>query len=304
MSRIGTGKTFYDYFRAKAPDDDKLADLVLDAKGKFRTLTKFAEDCGVSASAISRIINKKNSGPCSDMLIKRIADNIDPKSGVTLEMLLDAHGLEPLPKTLLDSIIGDSETRIEDNSGLKNLQASSRSIFNSFEEEAKAIIQLALLERGYSLCRCKEFENSNSELRKLGERTYDLAIRTDAISGIREWFFGIKNTGYSGAKNYIDTLIVEFSSHNMIYSYRERKISLVISDENTYRKLCIEYKDIITRITTSIVCIDRGKLKVLGEFTLAHQSADSKSILEDNYKEGVYVSSTQKTVFTRNSTSQ
>lgn len=77
-------------------DMETLADLTKRAKGDERSINEFARVCGVSPSTISRLINKKNTTPNKDSLIKAIADNAVPESGVTLDMLLQAHGLEKI----------------------------------------------------------------------------------------------------------------------------------------------------------------------------------------------------------------
>lgn len=93
MARTKKSGILSEYVRTKQPDPDKLAELVGRAKGK-RTVTEFATACGVNASTISRILNKKLSGPCSDELIVAIAANAAPGSKVRFRDLLDAHGVE------------------------------------------------------------------------------------------------------------------------------------------------------------------------------------------------------------------
>lgn len=39
---------FAEYTRIRQPDRDKLAELIMRAKGDGRTMWQFAEDCGVS----------------------------------------------------------------------------------------------------------------------------------------------------------------------------------------------------------------------------------------------------------------
>ena len=87
---------FPGYYRKYDQDMETLADLTKRAKGDERSINEFARACGVSPSTISRLINKKNTTPNKDSLIKAIADNAVPESGVTLDMLLQAHGLEKI----------------------------------------------------------------------------------------------------------------------------------------------------------------------------------------------------------------
>ena len=87
---------FPGYYRKYDQDMETLADLTKRAKGDERSINEFARVCGVSPSTISRLINKKNTTPNKDSLIKAIADNAVPEGGVTLDMLLQAHGLEKI----------------------------------------------------------------------------------------------------------------------------------------------------------------------------------------------------------------
>lgn len=93
MARKKTGNPFPHYVRVREPDKKKLAELVLKAKGENRSISAFARDCGVSTSTLSRLINMETSKANSDDLIAAIAAHADPESGVTLPMLLNAHGL-------------------------------------------------------------------------------------------------------------------------------------------------------------------------------------------------------------------
>lgn len=93
MARKKTDNPFPNCIRVREPNKEKLAELVLRAKGEKRSISAFARDCGVSTSTLSRLINMETSKANSDDLIATIAEHVDPESGVTLNELLDAHGL-------------------------------------------------------------------------------------------------------------------------------------------------------------------------------------------------------------------
>lgn len=61
---------FPGYYRKHDQDMETLADLTKRAKGDERSINEFARVCGVSPSTISRLINKKNTTPNKDSLIK------------------------------------------------------------------------------------------------------------------------------------------------------------------------------------------------------------------------------------------
>ena len=69
-----------------------LSELLLSAKGPHRTAMEFCDECDISAPTFSRYVNKKNKRSCPVDMLKKVAEHADPKSGVTLEMLLKANG--------------------------------------------------------------------------------------------------------------------------------------------------------------------------------------------------------------------
>lgn len=81
-----------DYERTGNPNKELLAKLVTLAKGP-RSMRQFADELGVNPSTLSRIVNQKTASSNSDELILAISDHADPESGVTLEMLMVAHGM-------------------------------------------------------------------------------------------------------------------------------------------------------------------------------------------------------------------
>lgn len=83
------------YIRIRPPEKEKLAELLIRAKGASRSMRQFALDCGVNPSTLSRIVNMKTSGACTDELIQKVAQNSDPESGITFEILMDANGKVP-----------------------------------------------------------------------------------------------------------------------------------------------------------------------------------------------------------------
>lgn len=71
---------------------NKLAALVMRAKGNSRTMQQFANEIGIPPSTLSRIVRQKNKTPSADRLMIDIARCADPDSGVKLEELRKANG--------------------------------------------------------------------------------------------------------------------------------------------------------------------------------------------------------------------
>lgn len=83
------------YVRVRESDKAKLAEYINKARGMM-SMSEFARRCEINPSTLSRILNQKIVGNSSDVLILKIAENADPNSGITLDALLDAHGMVPI----------------------------------------------------------------------------------------------------------------------------------------------------------------------------------------------------------------
>lgn len=118
-----------EYVRISTPDKDRLAELVVRAKGPELSMSQFAKKCEVNPSTLSRIVNKKTTGKNSDALIFNIAENADPNSGVTFEMLMSAHGMK---KRNLNGKVDTEEYR-------------------AFEKNAADLLLSEIMKRGYKV---------------------------------------------------------------------------------------------------------------------------------------------------------
>ena len=118
-----------EYVRISTPAKDRLAELVVRAKGPELSMSQFAKKCEVNPSTLSRIVNKKTTGKNSDALIFNIAENADPNSGVTFEMLMSAHGMK---KRNLNGKVDTEEYR-------------------AFEKNAADLVLSEIMKRGYKV---------------------------------------------------------------------------------------------------------------------------------------------------------
>jgi hypothetical protein len=75
----------------KKTNKERLSELVLQAKGVKRSIRAFAKEIGCNSSTLTRIINMQNRGCSSYQLMENIAKYADPKSNVTLEVLMEAN---------------------------------------------------------------------------------------------------------------------------------------------------------------------------------------------------------------------
>ena len=82
------------YQQLRTPDYAALANCVNRAKGPNRTMAQFAEDTGVSASTLSRIVNMNIKKPLSvDLIIKIFEKRAAQEDEFLLESMARANGL-------------------------------------------------------------------------------------------------------------------------------------------------------------------------------------------------------------------
>lgn len=79
--------------QAYAPDKQKLAELVIRAKGSDRTMAQFSLDTGISAPTLSRIANGKINNPLSQEFLEKIYAARCKDADFTHEVLLIANGM-------------------------------------------------------------------------------------------------------------------------------------------------------------------------------------------------------------------
>ena len=82
-----------EYRRVREPNKEAVAELVKKARGPSRSLRQFAGELNVTPSTVSKVENNKATG-ISDELLANIAEHASPESGVSLDDLLSANGME------------------------------------------------------------------------------------------------------------------------------------------------------------------------------------------------------------------
>lgn len=83
-----------EYQQIRTPDLAALANYVNKAKGAERPMAQFAEDTGIGASTLSRIVNGKITKPLSkEVIIKIYECRINPEDDYLLDALARANGL-------------------------------------------------------------------------------------------------------------------------------------------------------------------------------------------------------------------
>ena len=245
---------FPGYCRIREPNIEYLSYLTFKAKGSKRSINEFAKECGVSPSTISRIINKKNTTPNSDKLIKAIAENADIDSEVTLDMLLDAHGLDKFIMAY-DSLV-DRDHMQRNSNGLSNRLELDKNIPYSVAT-MRMLIMNKLYEQGNVV---QEFKY-NDLVYKTDELKYkaDFVLVTDRLKsyGIKKWAFDV----YIG-------------------NHRPIKMSLLMTNKEEFETAKRKLSTITIHDMISIILVDEPTLNIEQEYLIPMDDGMETTMLE------------------------
>lgn len=172
------------YIQTRTPDVSELANLIRKAKGVNRTMSEFAEMCGVSASTFSRIANGKITQPLSLEILTKICLNADPDAEIYIGNFTVANGM--VTKEFLNR---------KDSRGLNTQKDEQRF---STENAMKNIVSSALLERGLAIAYQKRIHISEGvPAIASGCGRGNLLVR---IQGYDPLYWKYKTMSYTGIK--------------------------------------------------------------------------------------------------------
>lgn len=259
MPRKKREHCYADYVRVTSPDLNVIAELTKRAKGT-RTLSAFARLCGISLPTMSLVVNCKYNFPLSDGMIRAIAENADPESNVTEEVLLEANGMAK--KEIRIPITNVQKNQIE--TGEEQIRFG---IF--FEKTAKELISMALLKNGYTISHNRE---TSVFLAPFAKVTPDFEFSTDAFKeyGIEKWSFDtmLTNNVY-GEEKLLKKILIVFGSLYMNPSKEKNtKFSFVIDSKRIFDNIRSFFEDKKINNMISIILIDVAKRKIVDEYTI------------------------------------
>lgn len=238
------------YVRTKSPDKTKLAELVIRAKGPKLSMAQFAKKCEVNPSTLSRIVNQKTAGKNSDALILSIAEHADPDSGVTFEMLMDAHGMT---KRNMNGKV-DTET------------------YKTFERNAERLVLQEIIKRGYTVSIPQEpivYNALNYHYRP------DWGIMTDAVTdngNLGTWqfeFWTMLGSQQQAVRQQTMKLRQKLLMVLGLYYMQEiktDKFSFVVFDKKFYELLVSTLDGIVLNNWISILYFDLEEEKFQAEY--------------------------------------
>ncbi len=234
------------YIRIRPPEKEKLAELLIRAKGASRSMRQFALDCGVNPSTLSRIVNMKTSGACTDELIQKVAQNSDLESGITFEMLMDANGKVP--------------RRMTGKYTSKEFEVAEKNITD--------IIFKELEDRGYKTS-VLEGENKHNALNYRYRTDWVISTDANSDSGKMEiWEFEIWHTMLE--KNSVAHTVMKLRQKFLMVlglyytgTMNPKKMSFVLTNREVYGRMVetlenIKFKDVFSLI---LVNLDEGKVE-------------------------------------------
>lgn len=276
---------FAEYTRIRQPDRNKLAELIMRAKGDGRTMRQFAEECGVSPSTLSRIVNKKTIGANSDELIDAVYRNADPESGITLEMLLDAHGMVPRLR----------------NGRTKRFEHSL------LEKSIQDIILMEIMDRGFDISLPKS-DLLHSALNYPHKSDY--ALYTNAVGEKRGlWEFEIWTLAFMAkvSEQVIQRQVMRIRQKilmclGMIFmdEMQCKKLSFIVTEEEVYEKLVESLKGCKLPVAISIIFVQLDENRIVEEYQMPLKSGvDVPSILDTpkfEYEEAEKVNDSEEDV--------
>lgn len=217
------------FYRTGNGDPETLISLIKAAMGK-RSQRKFADDMDVNVSSISRILGGKVT-EVSDILLAKIAAYADPDSGVTLEQLMQAQGIEKVRN------FSELESR--------------------FESSCRRIMADELLKKGFSV----SYPQGSLDVRKAREE-FDFQLITDAVGNDGRWLVEVKTL-------VIDKLqsgrFQSWINRAMAVYYRGEKvgrISMAVEDKLMFEQIKSRLSEftIPDEISVLLVSVSRGAI--------------------------------------------
>lgn len=276
MPRKKSSPIFISYASVNRPDNAAFAELVKKAIGPDRTVSEFAEVCGVSPSTMSRIVKNQFKTPSSDVVIKAIADNADPVGGVDADALLRASGRAPIQLDGPTHFIVTAPTEAGKAKLLAEVVTGRKGepLNNIIVRET---IQNALLSAGHGI-KVSPGENiiSIPGLRYKADFCIDLDLDEDL--GFDKWAF---DACLAGVRPITHKLSWIFGAA-YLDSTRDRriKVSLVASDQNDFESTRKTFSSIKIHDLVSIVLIDPKAQIVIDEFQIpTDDGIEFKSLL-------------------------
>lgn len=250
MPRKRNTNHYEEYIAFGKPNHERLAELVLLAKGEDLNLSQFAKLCGVSTSTLTRIVNREIKGRISDELIYKMCENT--KSDVKADDFLKANG--KVSKTMMDVHLGIFGTPAD----------GKKQYFFDFTNTEKRIhlaleaIKEDLEQREVqydSIHICQDII-MNKKLRFLADFVIEFENAT-------KWAIDVHNPNRS-----LMSKIIEIFGTSYLESFKEKrlKVSIITDEKDQYQYVKERFSETMIRDDISIILVDLQNKRKLDEF--------------------------------------
>lgn len=283
------------------PDMANVAAKVNDAKGPSRTMAQFADDCGTSASTLSRIVNMKNTRPMSIELMLAVVEKKAPTSDLTIVELLRANGYRPtieLKKEDLNWEDVDKDKLLE--SIKKEMQ--ERELLNNRARSIKNLLSNELLIRGATVSVHGRSFDEDEDIGELAfsfglAAVWDILYRVNILGEYECWVIGIVpvTTEDNDSEEYLEDMtwavLKNFSPLFVTDQWESetlkgKKVTIVFSDEKLMNAVQEKLSNARFNNSFSLMLVDLHKVVIVKEVPLlTNGTVKYESILDVKRKE-------------------
>lgn len=272
-----------EYIQVDAPDFMRLGEYVTEAKGANRTMAQFAEECGIGASTLSRVVNGKIRKPLSENAIRTIYEHRDPNSRILFNTFMRINGMQDKEKVERDKKAGKINTR--EYGRIEEVKNRERLMKNA--------IVIALSDRDVPVVNCKvEYPPKIQSLYGMN-LYYDFAFEVNNAPQ-QTWCFETF-TQQSNIKMPLTTIserIMATMSRAFLMDawspelLQNKKISFVFCDRTLYENTLKQVQNAPIKSAMSMILVDLATTTVVEE-TWISTSPKTKSVLELPVKEKI-----------------
>lgn len=256
MSKKRSEILFPMFKRINEPDFERISILTKKAMGN-RTILSFAEDCGLSKTTISRILNKQLKTSLVDEIVDLIVKNSSPNSGVTLLEFLEANGMVET---------GENETY--DEIITKDMEVFARPEYaKKFKNAGRKLIESRFGKLGidFSTIECHDFDS-------IPHFAFDIEYTTNALRnhGINNWSFDfIYYTGNDNKETFYNKLSKVFAAAFLFpQAMKNRAITIVTNAIELYEDILYDFCSAEVSVPISIIFADVITEKIYEEYQI------------------------------------
>ena len=272
------------YLQVKMPDVMMLAELLIRAKGRTRTMAQMSAACGVNTSTLSRIANGKISKPLTIEVLQSIYDNRDTDAEFSFEQLLGANGMISEENVERRKTLEERLLELDDK---KQHRENCR-------RQAKNVIINALLARDIIVRKIPaSFERRRTEAPYGINLPYDFNVYIeDAVPQL--WYFKVIDT--TDLLDGINRAFRVLSAFFLLDSWEpgffdNTKTTFIFHDAAVFESVVRQYRDAPIKTVMSAMLIDARAEKIIAEKPLSGKAEIPGVLSRPEKEEGGVIAS-------------